>query len=101
MFKKRKPSWISQEDWDAVDSPEVTDEQFKNMRPMREVFPDLVAALEEDRKRRGRPAGRTKEAVRMSLDTDLVAIMRASGAGWQTRANAILRKAFKLKAVGR
>jgi len=46
--------------------------------------------------RRGRPVGTTKTdtkvAVKMRLDPDLVAALRATGRGWQTRANQILRE---------
>src|SRR5438105_458494 len=47
--------------------------------------------------RRGRPPGsvasNTKQPVKLRLDPDLLAALRASGAGWQTRVNAILREA--------
>jgi uncharacterized protein (DUF4415 family) len=47
--------------------------------------------------RRGRPPGSTsptsKQAVKLRLDPDLLAALRASGTGWQTRVNAILREA--------
>ena len=47
--------------------------------------------------RRGRPRGSasptTKQAVKLRLDPDVLAALRASGAGWQTRVNAILRDA--------
>jgi len=46
--------------------------------------------------RRGRPVGSTKAdtkvAVKMRLDPDLVAALRAIGRGWQTPANQILRE---------
>ena len=46
--------------------------------------------------RRGRPPGSsspsTKQAVKLRLDPDVLAALRASGAGWQTRVNAILRE---------
>lgn len=46
--------------------------------------------------RRGRPVGSTKAGaklpVKLRLDPDLVAALRASGRGWQTRANQILRE---------
>jgi len=46
--------------------------------------------------RRGRPLGSTKTdtkvAVKMRLDPDLVAALRATGRGWQTRVNQILRE---------
>jgi uncharacterized protein (DUF4415 family) len=51
--------------------------------------------------RRGRPPGSvsaaTKQAVKLRLDPDLLAALRASGSGWQTRVNAILREAVLQK----
>ena len=47
-------------------------------------------------RRRGRPAGSvsptTKQAVKLRLDPDVLAALRAGGAGWQTRVNSILRE---------
>jgi hypothetical protein len=40
-----RPSDISQEDWDAVDVPEATAEDFARARPFKEVFPDLDGRL--------------------------------------------------------
>ena len=46
-------------------------------------------------RRRGRPMGSkkrsTKEAVKVRLDADVMAALRASGDGWQTRINDALR----------
>lgn len=46
--------------------------------------------------RRGRPVGTvkadTKVAVKLRLDPDVVAALRASGRGWQTRVNDLLRE---------
>ncbi len=48
-------------------------------------------------KRRGRPAAAvTKQVVNMRLDRDVVERLKADGDGWQTRANAMLRKAVGL-----
>lgn len=47
--------------------------------------------------RRGRPkAVATKEAVKLRLDADLLAALRAMGDGWQTRINDILRASMLL-----
>jgi len=47
--------------------------------------------------RRGRPRkAAPKEAVKLRLDPDVLAVLRATGAGWQTRVNAILRERFAL-----
>ncbi|TFL15130.1 hypothetical protein CSC67_05845 [Pusillimonas caeni] len=52
--------------------------------------PQQIAA-----RRRGRPVGSTqavtKEAVKIRLDADVLAALRASGDGWQTRINDTLR----------
>jgi len=51
-------------------------------------------------RRRGRPKGSkqavTKEAVKIRLDADVMAALRASGDGWQTRINDALRASLAL-----
>jgi len=51
-------------------------------------------------RRRGRPVGSTqattKEAVKIRLDADVLAALRASGDGWQTRINDTLRASLAL-----
>ncbi|MGE8518941.1 MAG: BrnA antitoxin family protein [Alcaligenes faecalis] len=51
-------------------------------------------------RRRGRPIGSkqavTKEAVKIRLDADVLAALRASGDGWQTRINDTLRASLAL-----
>lgn len=55
---------------------------------------------EQITKRRGRPQGSiqavTKEAVKLRLDADVLAALRASGDGWQTRINDTLRASLAL-----
>jgi uncharacterized protein (DUF4415 family) len=57
--------------------------------------PDQVVA-----RRRGRPAGSvaavTKEPVKIRLDPDVLAALRATGDGWQTRINDMLRASLVL-----
>ncbi len=76
----------SREDWDAVDSPELTDEELAQAKPFAEALPELAEAI----RRRG-PA-KTKEAISIRLDADIVQKLRASGPGWQGRVNEILRR---------
>mgnify|MGYP005810242363 CR=1 FL=1 len=91
MRKPKKPEHITQEDWDAVDIPELTDEDFAKMRPAREAAPDLV----EMQRRRGRPpVAEPKVPVQIRLSADVVAHFRATGPGWQTRIDETLRKAL-------
>ena len=45
----------------------------------------------------GRPPKEApKVAVKLRLDPDLLAVLKATGPGWQTRANRILRERFAL-----
>lgn len=75
----------SKEDWDAIDSPDLTAEELASAAPLAEALPEVAAAI----RRRG-PV-RTKEAVSIRLDFDIVAKLRASGPGWQSRVNDVLR----------
>jgi len=85
----KKPDHISQQDWDAVDVPELTDAQMAQMRPAIEVVPEIVEAY---RRARGRQKAAVKAQVTLRLDADLLAHLRQSGKGWQTRVNDILRR---------
>lgn len=74
-------------DWvDPDDAPELDDDWFDRADLM---IGDRVI-------RRGRPPGSTKQAVSLRLDTELVTALRATGPGWQTRANEVLRKGMGL-----
>lgn len=49
------------------------------------------------RTRLGRPPKEAlKQAITLCLDPDVLAVLRATGAGWQTRVNTILRERFAL-----
>ncbi len=56
--------------------------------------PQQIAA-----RKRGRPAGTVKTGAKVSttirFDPDLLAALKASGAGWQTRVNEVLREAVR------
>ena len=59
------------------------------------AFSDLPPTLQS--KLRGRPkASITKEPVKIRLDADVLAALRASGEGWQTRINDTLRASLLL-----
>jgi uncharacterized protein (DUF4415 family) len=90
---KLKPDWISQADWDSVDSPELTESDFQDMRPVSQVLPDLAATF---RRARGAQKAPTKQLVSLRLDRDVLEHFRAGGEGWQSRLNAALRKATGL-----
>ncbi|MGX5719432.1 BrnA antitoxin family protein [Shinella zoogloeoides] len=89
---------FSKEDWDAVDSPELTDAELAKMRPAKEILPPaFFEAMEEHRKSRGRPSlAHPKKQITLRLDEDVIARFRESGKGWQGRMNEALRKAAGL-----
>ncbi len=75
-----KSEWV-----DPDDAPELTDEFFEQA----EVYHGDTFI------RVGRPkAANPKQLVSLRLDPDLLAWLRATGPGWQTRANDILRRAM-------
>ena len=76
------------QDWvDPDDAPELTDAWFD--RAEMKVAGHVV-------NRGGRPRGATKEQVTLRVDRDVLGRFRESGAGWQSRINAALRKAVGL-----
>ncbi len=74
---KRKPSHISQEDWDAVDIPPLTDDQLKAMRPVSEVLPFFKPI---------------KKPVSIRLDADVLAWFKSQEGKYQARINEALRE---------
>jgi uncharacterized protein (DUF4415 family) len=65
------------------DTHELTDAEFAQLRT------------------RGRPLGSgNKMQVTLRLDIDVVDKLKAEGAGWQTRANAVLRRSVMRSAKG-
>ena len=92
----KKPDNISQEAWEAVDAPPLTERMLRGMRPAREVLrPDLFEKLT---KVRGPQRTPTKEAVSLRLDRDVLDHFRAKGEGWQTKINEVLRESAKAEA---
>jgi uncharacterized protein (DUF4415 family) len=88
----------SKEDWDAVDSPEMTDEELASLRPAREVLPkEFFEAVDARRRQRGRPPVEApRKLISIRLDQDVIEKFKASGKGWQSRINETLRKASGL-----
>lgn len=72
------------------DNPEWTAEDFARARPAAEVAPDLVNAW---RRTRGAQKKPTKELVSLRIEREVLDRLRATGPGWQTRANDMLRAA--------
>ena len=74
------------------DAAELDDEWFASARPAVEVVPQIV---ERSRRVRGRQRAPTKERISIRLDADVLDHYRASGRGWQSRINEVLRQTLR------
>jgi uncharacterized protein (DUF4415 family) len=93
--KKIDLSGYSDAPIDDPDSPELTAAMIRRMRPLREVDPEFVRAIEEMRKR-GRPKlTHPKVQVTLRLDEEVVNSFKEDGPGWQGRINEELKKTVK------
>jgi uncharacterized protein (DUF4415 family) len=82
----------TQEDWDEVsNAPESTDAELARAKPFAEVFPDLAKSIA----RRGPQKAPTKVPVSIRLAPDVLAALKATGPGWQSRVSELLRKALR------
>jgi len=99
------------------DNPELDDAWFARARPAKEVLPPAVYAALTDKskpavfrhvtdaehaarvaaiRQRGRPkSAAPKEKINVRLSPDVLAHFRATGKGWQTRIDAVLREAVE------
>ncbi|HUQ95508.1 MAG TPA: BrnA antitoxin family protein [Bryobacteraceae bacterium] len=100
MKTAKKPANIPQKDWDTVDSPELTDDEFKGARPAKEVLPEGLynALVARRRGQRGPQKAPVKVALKLRVDPDVVEAYKASGPGWQSRMNDVLRHGMKRQA---
>ncbi len=95
---KLKPDHISltEEEDAAMESALANDPEEQGwvsvgpLQPVKEVFPELVAA---SKRMRGKQKAPTKVKVPIRLDAAVVEHFRATGPGWQSRINEILRQA--------
>lgn len=73
------------------DDFEATDEQLAQAKPFVEMFPELAESI---RRSRGRPPiAEPKLPVTIRLDRNVVEKFKATGKGWQSRINEILKQA--------
>lgn len=74
------------------EAPEITDEQIAQARPFTEAFPALAAKMRKNIGGRPRLTN-PKVPISIRLDQDVIAKFKATGAGWQSRINEVLRGA--------
>lgn len=88
-MKKTRPDHISQEDWDAVDSPGLDDTLLAAMKPVAAEHSGIPPRVS------GPQGEARKTSVSVRLDEAVVASFRATGRGWQSRINDALRDWLK------
>jgi uncharacterized protein (DUF4415 family) len=81
-------------DLDRLDSHEVQVEEYEDIPELTDAFVDDAEIRRGDKLlRRGRPPIETpKKLVSLRLDPDVIERFRATGPGWQSRINAVLRE---------
>lgn len=83
---------------DFDENPEWTNAMHARAKPASEVHGKAIAAAMI--RKPGRPAmtdAERKQVVTMRLSPDVLAALKATGAGWQTRADKLLRGALGLR----
>jgi uncharacterized protein (DUF4415 family) len=89
MSKRRLP--LTNEDGEVR---ELTREDFRGMRPVREAMPALIETMAEFRRKLGRPkAEAPKVHIGFRLAADVVESVKASGPGYNARVEQALREA--------
>jgi uncharacterized protein (DUF4415 family) len=78
------------------ENPEWTEEDVRRARPLLEVLPGAMDAM---RRARGPQKAPTKQLISIRVDQDVVSALRASGTGWQSRANDALRAYVKRRGL--
>ena len=100
----RSSSKVGKERWQRASEiaranlAEMTEEEDREITENALADPDNPPLEDAFFARKGRPPlENPKQAVKLRLDADLLAALRAGGKGWQTRVNAMLREAMGLE----
>ena len=86
---KKKSSKINKKDWDAVESPPLSDEMLSRMKPLKETHPDIPKRV------RGPQKEPLKIPVSLRLNPDIVKYFKSQGKGWHTKINDVLNEYIK------
>jgi uncharacterized protein (DUF4415 family) len=78
------------------DVRELSGDDFRRMRPVMEAMPELIEAVEHWRRGVGRPkAHKPKALVTFRFDADLAERIRATGRGYGSRVERVVREAYE------
>jgi uncharacterized protein (DUF4415 family) len=92
-MKKRKPLTTNKDG----EVRELTKDDFKAMRPIKDVLPPELLAVISKRKRgeRGAQKSPVKIPVTVRYSPEVIKYFRATGEGWQTKMDNILKNWIK------
>lgn len=82
--------------FDMDDAPELTPALLKKLRPASELMPPALYEAVRKRGQRGKQKSPTKNQVTLRLDPEVTAFFKATGSGWQTRINDMLKAVVSL-----
>lgn len=74
---------------------ELADEDFRRMRPMKEVLPSELQRTIRQRGQRGKQHAPTKVKTTMRLSPDVIEHFKEQGPGWQSRIDQALKDYIK------
>lgn len=92
MATKRRA--VVQDGVPDAENPEWTRERFARAMTYPNFPPEIMRIIEADKQKRGAQVAAKKQAISIRLSPDVLAALRATGAGWQARADAALRAEF-------
>ena len=81
---KKKPDHISKKDWDAVDSPPLSNKILSKMQPVEKSHPNIPPRV------RGPQKTPTKKQLTIRLNQEVVEYFKLQGKGWHTKINDVL-----------
>ncbi len=81
---KKKPDHTKQEDWNAVDSPPLSNKILSRMQPVGKAHPNMPSRV------RGPQKEPTKKQLTIRLNQEVVEYFKLQGEGWQTKINEVL-----------
>jgi uncharacterized protein (DUF4415 family) len=86
---RKKPKDIMQQDWDAVESPDLSEDMLSKMKPVNEKHPHIPRRVRRPQK------APLKIPISIRLSSDVINYFKSQGAGWQSKINIILRDYIK------
>ncbi|HDR52746.1 MAG TPA: hypothetical protein ENN90_14200 [Mariniphaga anaerophila] len=86
---KKNNKNISNEIWQDIESPPLSDDMLARMKPVKEQHPDIPKRV------RGPQKEPLKVPVSIRLSSDVVTYFKSQGKGWQSKIDSVLHNYIK------